>query len=124
MSVTFSLRNGKDIDGPYGPEPEFYLNCHNVGARELLRLIGIDVGDDLYGSIEGESLSTTIKRAMKALNNTRADYTRHPHEHPPIINAARVIDCGSPDEIMRIRLRKYIELASEAHRTNDFIVFG
>ncbi len=125
MSVTFSLRHGKDIEGQYGPEPEFWLNCHNVGARGLLTLLGIYCDpDDLYGTIEGTLLDVTIKAALKALNDSQADYSREGYDTRWTPGKCRVIDAGCNDEIMRHRLRTYLELAREAKRTNDSINFG
>ena len=124
MSVTFSLRHGKNIEGDYGMEPEFWLNCHNVGARDLLSLLGIYCDpNDLYGTIEGTILDTTIRQGMKALNSGR-DYSREGYDTGYRLGQCRVIDCGCDDEIMRHRLEKFLALAREAKRTNDSIDFG
>jgi hypothetical protein len=112
MSVTFNVR-GLPSSFETG---ENYVNFSNVNARDILAMAGFAV-DDLCGEWTGEDLDVAIPNLIKALN-ANVDYTREGYTD------GRLIECGSPDESTRRRLRGLLQICFLAKTSNDSVVFG
>jgi hypothetical protein len=124
MSVTFTPRHVEHIEGEFGPEPKVYANFANANCRDLFHAIGLHECDDegLCGSLEDATLDRAIKGALRALN-AKADYSRKA-AYSVGANGCQCIECASPDEHMRLRLKSFLKVCMAAKETGDFVIYG
>ena len=110
MSVTFSIIGN--------PSYEDAPNFSNGNARVVLDLIGVPYSDELWGTWEGKELDAVIRGATRALNNSRVNFERPEHIE------GRVIDCGTTDECVRVRIREVLDLCFRAKKEGGSVTFG
>jgi hypothetical protein len=110
MSVTFRPRECATIQGPYGPEPEYWTNFSNGNAARMLDVAGLP--NDCCGECALADLPSVAQRLIRALNqreiySCEATVLQHPGPQ-----RCGVIDCGTTEERERERIHGLLRVVN------------
>lgn len=122
MSVTFQPRTCPEVDGPYGPEPQAWVNFSNGNAARILELAGLP--NEPMGEVPVADLNAVARRLLRALNQ-REVYSREATViQRPGPERCGVIECGTTEERERERLHGLLKVVSTCILLNTDLVWG
>jgi len=101
---------------------ELDVNCSN--ARDLLTWVGVDVGEELCGSIEAPELAARCRRRLwdESRNHDPAMTGDERAESLGLEQSERVITCGRSADYLRRRCADLLRVAETAG--TNFVAWG
>lgn len=122
MSVTFQPRECPEIEGPYGPEPQAWVNFSNGNAARMLDIAGLP--NEPFGEAPVVDLHAVAQRLLRALNQRKVYHCKDKLVQRPGPGRCGVIDCGTTEEHERERLHGLLKVVTTCIELNTDLVWS
>jgi hypothetical protein len=122
MSVTFQPRECPNVDGPYGPEPQAWINFANGNAARMLDLAGLP--NEPCGEAPVIDLHAVAQRLLRALNQREVYHCEDDLVQRPGPGRGAVVMCGTTEERERERLHGLLKVVTTCITLNTDLVWG
>jgi hypothetical protein len=99
---------------------EASVNMANANAAMLMGILGLEVGEELCGSVDADTL---LASALLALAEDR-DSAPVADAVEKISGGPTIVHCGLPQDYTDMRLRAIADIATEAKRLGRTIVWS
>jgi len=122
MSVTFKPRECPEIEGPYGPEPQAWINFSNGNASRMMDVAGLP--NDSTGEVPVADLYAVTRNLLRALNQREVYSCEATVLQRPGPERCGVVDCGTTEERERERIHGLLKVVSTCILLNTALVWS